>query len=374
MKRHRRLIGILVLGLAAAASFLILRRSGAPDQVLSQAGGTYYCPMHPSYTSPRPGDCPICNMKLVLREEPAEGHAHEPASAVKGSQPAAQSAEGYAAVLLSPQKQQLIGVRTGEAQKRRMVKVIRTVGRIAYDPELYQTEQEYLQALSALERARQGAVTPEMVQQAERLLEAARTRLRIQGLGEELIAEIEKAGEADKSLLLAGPSGRAWLYAPVYEFELPHLKIGQTIRVESPMIPGKSLEGKIRSVDPVLDPITRTARVRAVMTDPERILRPEMYVDALLEVDLGDLLAVPEEALFDTGTRRILFVDRGEGLFEPRDVTAGARAEGYVEIQEGVAEGERVVTSGNFLIDSESRLKGALEGMGEGEHRHGPTT
>jgi len=117
--------------------------------------------------------------------------------------------------------------------------------------------------------------------------------------------------------------------------------------------------------------MTRTARVRAQLADPRGALKPEMYVNVSIAVDLGEVLAVPEEAVFNTGTKQIVFVDKGQGLFEPRDVTLGAKADGFSEVKDGVSDGEPVVTSGNFLIDSESRLKAALEGMAGGEHQHG---
>ena len=110
--------------------------------------------------------------------------------------------------------------------------------------------------------------------------------------------------------------------------------------------------------------------LRAQLEVPQGRLRPDMYVNAAIAVDVGEAPAVPEEAVFNTGAKKVVFVDKGQGLFEPRDVTVGVQADGYYEIKAGVAEGEQVVTSGNFLIDSESRLKGALEGM-SGEHRHG---
>ena len=131
--------------------------------------------------------------------------------------------------------------------------------------------------------------------------------------------------------------------------------------------------GAIRAVDSMVDQATRTTRIRAQLKDPQGRLRPDMYVNVSIAVDLGETLGIPEGALFDTGTKKIVFVDKGQGIFEPRDVTVGAKADGYYELKSGVQEGEIVVTSGNFLIDSESRLKAALEGMSEpgGGHQHG---
>lgn len=350
----------------------------------------YYCPMHPSYTSNRPGDCPICNMKLVRKEErerekkilywtdpmipgyksdkpgkspmgmdlvPVYKEGSEPVGPEK-SHP-----EGYAAVQLNPEKRQMIGLKTSLAGKRAMIRTIRTVGRIAYDPELYQTEQEYLQALRALEKAR--GMGQGMAEQAQQMVDSTHLRLRVLGLSEPAIQEMAGWKEPDRTLLLSDGNGQVWLYAPVYEYELPLVRIGQAVQAEAAALPGQVFEGTVQSIDSVLDPMTRTARVRAVLKDPQGVLRPEMYVNVSLQVNLGERLAVPQEAILETGTRRILFVDRGEGALEPREVEAGVRADGYVEILKGVREGETVVVNGNFLLDSESRLKSALS------HTHG---
>jgi Cu(I)/Ag(I) efflux system membrane fusion protein len=119
----------------------------------------------------------------------------------------------------------------------------------------------------------------------------------------------------------------------------------------------------------VLDPLTRTARVRALLENKDGLLRPEMYANSTIKIDLGKGLAVPSDAIFRTGKENIIFVSLGEGRFEPRSVVTGLEGAGFTEIKSGLAEGERVVTSGNFLIDSESRLKAALGAMGG--HQHG---
>ena len=446
-------IGGIALAVVGAAVWLTLRP--APF-ALRRSQTVYYCPMHPTYTSDRPGDCPICNMKLVRREA-GTGDQHEHASeqfksicylhncakfhegkpcpmtvvakpgekvtcpicgthvaeAAAGPLPAkkilywtdpmipgykapgpgkspmgmdlvpvyaedaaavagaAPSPEGYAPVLLTPQKQQLIGVRTVAAQKRALTKTIRTAGRIAYDPELYQTEAEYLQSLKALAQAK-AAGGAEGTEQAQRLVDSSRMKLRLMGLSPELIDEMADWDGPDKSLLLSDAEGKVWLYVPVYEFELPLVAVGQTVSVEVPSSAGTRFEGTIRSVDSVLDPATRSARVRAVLTDPDGTLKPEMFVNASIAVTAGERLAIPEEAVFHTGTQDIVFVDKGQGVFEPRQVTLGVKADGFYEVKSGIAEGEAVVASGNFLIDSESRLKAALQGAAAPpEHQHG---
>jgi Cu(I)/Ag(I) efflux system membrane fusion protein len=367
---HRSLVvGIAVAAAAVLGLAAVVAIRRLPHAV-HETRATYYCPMHPTYTSDRPGDCPICNMKLVKREGRLT-NVLVPVSE-SGETPGASAAApaGYAPVLVSPQKQQFIGVTTAPATRRQLTKTIRTVGRIAYDPELYQAEQEYLQALTTLMKAA-ASDSRDVGTQAERLVEASRTRLRLLGLSDELINEMAAWPGPDRRLLGTDPSGAVWLYASIYEFELPLVRAGQTVEVEMATISGKRLSGVIRAIDPVLDPSTRAARVRAVLADPDRVLKPEMFVNALLAVPVGEVLAVPEAALIHTGAAHLVFVDKGQGLLEPREVVMGVTAEGYTEVRAGVAEGEPVVTSGNFLIDSESRLKAALAGAGEAGHQHG---
>ena len=366
MKRlltRRIFIGLGAVGLAFVGFATVRMVQHRHHAAWHQEKGSYYCPMHPTYSSDRPGDCPICNMKLVKRDLQPEGP--QPME----SHPAA--SPGYAPVTLSPKKQQLIGVKTTVAKRQMLTKTIRTSGRIAFDPELYQAEAEYLEAMRALKGAK-GQGNDRVVEQAEGLVRAGRMRLRLLGLSESLIDEMAGWEAPDESLLVADASGRVWLYAPVYQSDLPYVKENQAISIEIPSVSGKRLEGVIRSVDPVLDAATRSARVRALLTDPEGFLKPQMYVNASIIVPLGEVLAVPQEAVFDTGTRRILFVLKGEGDFEPRQALVGTQADGLYEIKSGVEEGEAVVTQGNFLIDSESRLKAALEGAGSTGHSHGP--
>ena len=185
-----------------------------------------------------------------------------------------------------------------------------------------------------------------------------------------MIHEISTWKEPEHSLLFAHPGDPVWMYAQVYEYELPLVRSGQALTVGASALPGQVFRGTVRAIDQMVDPMTRTTRIRARLEDPDGLLKPDMYVNAAIAIDLGDVLAVPEDAVFATGERQIVFVDQGQGLFEPRDVTIGAKADGELEITSGVTEGERVVTSGNFLIDSESQLKGALESMG-GTHQHG---
>ena len=142
--------------------------------------------------------------------------------------------------------------------------------------------------------------------------------------------------------------------------------------VESPSFPGKVFKGVVKAIDPMVEMKTRTTRVRARFENPDAQLRPDMFLNAAIEVDLGEVLTVPRSAVLDTGARKIIFVEKEPGRFEPREVVLGSAADNDYPVQSGVAEGEKVVTSGNFLIDSESRLKAALKGAAQkGGHVHG---
>lgn len=157
-----------------------------------------------------------------------------------------------------------------------------------------------------------------------------------------------------------------WAMIDVAERDLGTLAAGQPVIVKARSFPGREFAGKISVIYPQVNRETRTARVRIELSNPDGLLRPDMYVDA--EINTGNpepILTIPESAVLDTGTKSSVFVDKGQGRFEPRDVTLGHRGDGYVEVREGITEGEPVVVSANFLIDAESNLKAALKGFSE---------
>lgn len=363
----------------------------------------YYCPMHPTYTSDKPGICPICQMKLVKREvSGGESSSQETSpqktsskkilywtdpmiSGYKSDKPGKSpmnmdlvpvyeeeknetvgvGVEGHASVSLSASKQQLMGVKTQKVSIHRLTKTIRAVGSVAHDTELYQTQAEYLQAVAALKKAESSNI-PEVVEQAKEVVEAVRLRLIHMGFNDGLMEELAQKNEVDHSLLFAG-TGSIWVYAYIYQYELPYIDVGTTVKLEVPSFTQETFEGIVRGVHPVVHEMTRTVSLLIYIKDAKGVLKPGMYVNATMDIDLGEILAVPQEAVFHTGTKDVVFVDEGKGVFQPREVTLGSETDEFYEIKSGLKKDETVVTSGNFLMDSESRLKAAVEGMSGGQ-------
>jgi len=340
---------ILLIILVLAALFIFgynkADKSVSTHTETGAAVQMYHCPMHPSYVSDKPGDCPICNMKLVPFSPAGAG--------------ATSTVPGQATVNITAQQEQLIGLKTSMVMKRRLTALVRASGRVAYDPELYVAIAEY----------RRAAETKDA-----QLIRAVALKLRQMGLSEEQIKELAQRSGSDQSnnLLLSRPGGTVWVYAQIYEHEIGLVKAGQVITASSIALPGKIYSGPIKAVDSILDKQTRTLRVRAEVANPEGLLKPEMYLDVIINAELGDKLAVPQEAVLNTGTRQLAFVKTGPGRYEPREIKTGQTADGYYEVLSGLAEMEEVVTAANFFIDSESKLKAALPAAGQSESKPKP--
>ncbi|HSD65759.1 MAG TPA: efflux RND transporter periplasmic adaptor subunit, partial [Vicinamibacteria bacterium] len=178
--------------------------------------------------------------------------------------------------------------------------------------------------------------------------------------------------EPSTELYTIADLSRVWILADAFEGDAHHFKPGMRATVSQPAL-GKTIAARVSPVLPQFDPATRTLKVRLEADNPDYVLRPDMFVDVEMPVELGPAITVPKEAVLDSGTRRVVYVDKGEGVFEPRKVETGFRQGDRVEIVSGLAEGEKVVTSGNFLLDSESRMRAAGdEETPEGEVRaHG---
>jgi len=270
---------------------------------------------------------------------------------------------GRAGFRLSPERQQLIGVARETVRRRPLERVLRISGRVAHDPELFE-------AIEELRQARVPGRAP--AGQAEGLAKAVRSKLRLLGLSEGQVEALASREGPPTDLLLAPKGGRAWVYADVFQSELGLVKPGMALEAATSAAPGRRFSGRIQSVDALVNPATRTAKARALVEDPEGDLRADMFLDVKVRVPLGSRLAVPQEAVLETGEEQIAFVLR-EDRIEPRRVRLGRRAEGFVEVLQGLSEGETVAASSNFLLDSESRLRSAVEAFGNPAgpgHRH----
>src|SRR5438094_1058018 len=253
-----------------------------------------------------------------------------------------------------------------------------------YSPDLLTSEREFVELL----RMRDEAKTKDARETPEKLIESARRRLHLWNVTDAQIDELQKTRKPQENVTLLSPfrgivqsvpgdQGKGvkvgdmlvevadlsvvWVWAEFYENELPMLKIGQKIDISAKSYPGEKFEGTISLINPFLDEAKRTAKVRIDIPNPEFKLRPGMYVNSELAMDMGEALTVPVSAIMPTGDRNIVFVDKGEGKLEPRIVRLGSKYGDIYEVQSGLQESERVIASANFLIDAESKVQGALK-------------
>jgi len=252
-------------------------------------------------------------------------------------------------ISISKEEENIIGTKTSAVEIRNLVKEIRTVGTIAYDPDLYVAQQEFLSALNLEDND---------------LIDASKRRLEILGMNELQIIKLEKSQKAESNLIL--PQNSAFVYATVYEHDLGLIKEGLMAEIKSLAYPGETFTGKVVSIPSILDPVTRSVSARIEIRNPNEKLKPGMFVDVLIKVKLGKKLVVPESAVINTGERSIVVVTDGLGNYSSLDVKVGQKSGNYYEVISGLKENDKVVTEGNFLIDSESRLRGSAQE----EHRH----
>src|SRR6266542_46051 len=329
--------------------------------------------------------------------------------------------------MVSSQMQQLMGVRTAVVEARTLSKTIRAVGTVSYDesrvkhvhskvdgwvdklyvnstgafvakgqplfsiysPDLLATQSEYLMAKKHYESLVTSSI-PEVKTGASSLVAASKTRLALWDISEQQLRDLEQKGEAQKTLTLYSPySGfvikkdinegmkvmgekelytiadlsSVWVNVDVYESDIPFIKVGQRADISLSYSPGESLKGRVSYIYPYLDEKTRTVKVRLEHPNPGYKLKPEMYVNAEIKIPGETRLSIPEEAVLDSGTRKIVFLDKGEGHFEAKEVKLGPKMEGFYQVSSGLKEGDKIAASSVFLLDSESRLSEAMAGM-----------
>ena len=253
-----------------------------------------------------------------------------------------------------------------------------------YSPDLLTSEREFVELL----RMRDQAKSKDARETPQRLIESAKRRLQLWNVTPEQIADLEKTRKASDTLTLLSPfrgvvqsvpleQGKnvkvgdmlvevadlsvVWVWAEFYETELSMLNVGQKFAITTKSYPAEKFDGTLSVINPFLDQTKRTAKVRIDIPNPDFKLRPGMYVAAELAMDMGEALTVPVSAVMPTGTRSIVFVDKGQGKLEPRLVQLGTKYADIYEVRSGLQENERVVASANFLIDAESKVQGALK-------------
>jgi RND family efflux transporter MFP subunit len=261
-----------------------------------------------------------------------------------------------------------------------------------YSPDLVATQQDFLLALKSRSLLR-GSTVASAAQGSENLITAAQERLRLWDVTDEDIRSLEADGKVKRAITVYSPItgvvmeraayhhgtfvdptkdlftivdlSHVWILGEVYETDLPLIRTGQAAVVELPYSGGgRKISGRVEFIYPFLDPKTRTVQVRMTFANPDLSLKPEMFTNITMSAALGRQVLIPQDALMDTGSEQYVFVDKGNGYVQPRKVTVSTAAGDKVGIQEGLKAGERVVTGANFIVDSESRLKGAFAGMG----------
>ena len=371
----------------------------------------YYDAMNPTFRSPKPGTA-TDGMPLVPRyADEEEATANTPVGTVK----------------LSQGKQQLIGITTATVEREPLFRTVRAVAQLTadetrlahvhlkvngwieqvyvdyvgklvkkgdplftvYSPDLVATEQEYLIARRGKQYLGDSSF-PDASQGAASLLDSARERLRLWDISDQQIKELDETGKITRTLTFYSPVtgfvmdrkafpqtaitpdmdlyviadlSTIWANAQIYEYEVPYVHVGQMTQMELSYYPGKKYNGRVTYIYPTLDPQTRTVKVRLEFANPNFDLKPDMYSEVNLKIDYGTQVVVPQSAVLDSGERQTVFVALPDGYFEPREIKIGVKLDDKIAVLSGLRPGETIVTSGNFLIDSESKLKSAMGGM-----------
>jgi Cu(I)/Ag(I) efflux system membrane fusion protein len=414
--------GLLGAGGLWLASRADAHESGGHGEDASGAEQLYSCAMHPTYIAKEPGKCPFCGMDLTPMAAPESPRAatHEGAIRIDpatvqnigvriapvkkrelsgtlraGGRIAIDEARQYSVTARVPGwAERLHATATGERVRKGQPLLD------LYSPELVSTQEEYLQALRYARARGAGAASSEGAaghaaearRAASDLLESARLRLRNWEIPESSIRALEERGAVTRTLPIPSPAdgvvleksviqgqsvspgaalyriadlSRVWVLANIYQADLARVKVGTPAEIAVSYQPGRIFQGKVAFISPVLDPATRTAEVRVeAANSPDFDLKPEMFATVTLRMPAEEpVVAVPDQAIIRSGKRDIAVVALGNGYFEPREVRLGRTAEGHTEVLEGLAAGDSLVVSAQFLIDSESNLRAAIRSM-----------
>lgn len=374
------------------------KKAAPPVPPAKAVQARFHCPMHPQIVADKPGECPICGMDLVPIPEGA-------------GQKGAGGLPGLASITIPDESRQRMGLTVGVVEKRAMTRVMRLPARIVAD----ETRQvrvttklegfvETLSVSATGQAVKKGdplltIYSPQLIAAQEEyhialqsglpsLIEAARQRLVNWDVTADQIAALEKTNRVERAFALYAPvsgvvtektllagqkimpgdpllvvtdcSG-VWAEVDVAESDLPLIRLGLTVELSFSYWPEKTFSGTVSFLPPGLNPETHTLKARVAVPNPDGLLKLGMYADAVIRLSLGERTAVPESAVMQTGTHSYVFRDDGGGKLTPVEVRLGLRNEGYYEVLAGVVAGDRVVTSANFLVDSESSIQSAIE-------------
>ena len=419
----KTLIFIIVLAASAAVSWYFIKGSPMLHKEEQKKGDIYYCPMHPFYTSDKPGKCPICGMQLEKRETTPQAmernsttvkdakentkkilywtdpmipgyKASGPGKSPMGmdlipvyeqeqTENQGTSVEGHTAVSLTYSKQQLVGVKTMPVTKQVLKKTIRTVGYVSTNHEIYELQNQYVKAYIDFttvyrnyRRFKHTRRNWEAHRELQVKLHEVEDRLLRLGFSPFKIEQLQKVSWRilwnQPELLLFKEGVYYWVVAQIYETDRGYMEEGQEVEIDIPSYFEKA-KGVIRSIGGTFDPQTRTVNALIEVKDYRGELAGNMLVNVTIPVELNEFVMVPSTAVMDTGLRKIVYVEKDEGLFEPREIELGHQGENGWVVKKGLEAGEKVVIDGNFLLDSESRIQGAITSASSGEegHHHG---
>ena len=471
MRALKFLVVVLAIGVAFAGGYVLRARKSVEPAATGAAKERtvlyWVDPMHPAYKSDKPGIAPDCGMalepvyaddgaapaassdtrKVLYYRDPKDpnytattaglnpetGNTLEPVYA-EAATPAAPPA---GAVRIPVERQQLAGVKYATVESTDVGRMLRTVGKVAYDetrlqhvhsrvdgwieqvfadftgelvkkgqpmlsvysPEMLASQEELLLARRARDTMQNNPLASAS-QQGESLFQAARRRLQLWNLTDAQIDQVLDTGKPIRNVTLFAPASgfvlernafpnqrvtadtdlytiadlsRVWVMADVYEADLAAIRNGAPARIVLPYGTGtRAIAARVNYVQPAVDPTTRTLKLRLEADNPGMRLRPEMFVDVEFDVKGSRRLTVPADAVLNSGERQVVFVDLGDGYLLPKEVQTAERVADRIVVTSGLAEGERVVASGTFLVDAESQLKSALGNMSG--HQHGDAT
>ncbi|MBF0297807.1 MAG: efflux RND transporter periplasmic adaptor subunit [Oligoflexia bacterium] len=333
------------------------KHNSTSDSSKKEITSYWTCSMHPQIKQDAQGKCPICGMDLIkVGSGTATDEKEQKDKSDEGESP-----RGHGTITLSKSQQEMIGVKYSEVVKKQAFKHIDTAGRVAFDPELFTAQNEYLEALRQAQSLSSSPLA-EIKRSSREMVESAKMRLKILGLSNQQISAINDSSSISTGILIPKKGERIWVYAEVYEMDLSFVKPKMKANISGHSLEDKTLIGEVASVDRVINPVTRTAKVRIALPQTSLEIRPESYVEVSIISPLGEQLIVPFDAVLDSGKESWVFVVKNDNkTIVPRKVIVKSYLGDEVTIAKGLSVGEKIVSSANFLVDSESRLVGVRE-------------